>query len=169
MLAFLHILCHATSCTQIELDFILKLTKCFFLLGNEWKHVMLHHLQVCREYVRGSCQRSESECKFAHPQPTVERAADGTVTICVDFVRNNGACTHSPCRYFHPPAHLLPSNVKSNLHRNGATACLSSSQETACHSPPNPNAMPRNAMPIASAASLVSAVFLQWHEKRVHI
>ncbi|XP_073848724.1 splicing regulator muscleblind isoform X11 [Musca autumnalis] len=61
-------------------------------------------LEVCREFLRGACKRAESECRFAHPQDTVARHDDGSITVCMDAVK--GRCTRDPCRYFHPPLHL---------------------------------------------------------------
>lgn len=59
-------------------------------------------LQVCREFQRGACKRSE--CRFAHPTDASATAPDGTVTVCMDAVK--GRCSRDPCRYFHPPLHL---------------------------------------------------------------
>lgn len=82
-------------------------------------------VEVCREFTRGTCQRTENECKYAHPQPTVDRTPDGYVTVCMEYVRSNGAaCAHSPCRYFHPPPHLWPG---VNNHALGAQGTGSSS------------------------------------------
>ncbi|XP_054090564.1 protein muscleblind isoform X21 [Zeugodacus cucurbitae] len=61
-------------------------------------------LEVCREFLRGACKRAESECRFAHPQDSVARHDDGSITVCMDAVK--GRCTRDPCRYFHPPLHL---------------------------------------------------------------
>ncbi|XP_046810971.1 uncharacterized protein LOC111680611 isoform X6 [Lucilia cuprina] len=61
-------------------------------------------LEVCREFLRGACKRAESECRFAHPQESVARHDDGSITVCMDAVK--GRCTRDPCRYFHPPLHL---------------------------------------------------------------
>ncbi|KAL9921817.1 splicing regulator muscleblind isoform 7-T22 [Glossina fuscipes fuscipes] len=61
-------------------------------------------LEVCREFMRGACKRAESECRFAHPQESVARHDDGSITVCMDAVK--GRCTRDPCRYFHPPLHL---------------------------------------------------------------
>ncbi|XP_035216845.1 muscleblind-like protein 1 isoform X6 [Stegodyphus dumicola] len=62
-------------------------------------------LEVCREFQRGNCKRSETECRFAHPPEHVTvDSSEGTVTVCMDFVK--GRCTRDQCRYFHPPAHL---------------------------------------------------------------
>uniref|UniRef100_A0A1A9UGX1 C3H1-type domain-containing protein n=1 Tax=Glossina austeni TaxID=7395 RepID=A0A1A9UGX1_GLOAU len=54
--------------------------------------------------MRGACKRAESECRFAHPQESVARHDDGSITVCMDAVK--GRCTRDPCRYFHPPLHL---------------------------------------------------------------
>lgn len=54
--------------------------------------------------MRGACKRAESECRFAHPQDSVARHDDGSITVCMDAVK--GRCTRDPCRYFHPPLHL---------------------------------------------------------------
>lgn len=59
---------------------------------------------MCREFMRGSCKRAESECRFAHPQESVSSHEDGSVTVCMDAVK--GRCAREPCRYFHPPLHL---------------------------------------------------------------
>nr|XP_037877773.1 muscleblind-like protein 1 isoform X4 [Bombyx mori] len=61
-------------------------------------------LEVCREFQRGACKRAETECRFAHPPPTVIAHDDGCVTVCMDAVK--GRCVRDPCRYFHPPLHL---------------------------------------------------------------
>uniref|UniRef100_A0A1A9WWR6 C3H1-type domain-containing protein n=1 Tax=Glossina brevipalpis TaxID=37001 RepID=A0A1A9WWR6_9MUSC len=61
-------------------------------------------MYVCREFMRGACKRAESECRFAHPQESVARHDDGSITVCMDAVK--GRCTRDPCRYFHPPLHL---------------------------------------------------------------
>lgn len=60
--------------------------------------------KVCREFVRGTCKRAESECRFAHPREGVIQLDDGSVTVCMDAIK--GRCSRSPCRYFHPPLHL---------------------------------------------------------------
>lgn len=68
--------------------------------GHGWCVVV----QVCREFQRGACKRAESECRFAHPPPSVTAHDDGCVTVCMDAVK--GRCVRDPCRYFHPPLHL---------------------------------------------------------------
>ncbi|TMW48576.1 hypothetical protein DOY81_006343 [Sarcophaga bullata] len=48
-------------------------------------------LEVCREFLRGACKRAESECRFAHPQESVSRHDDGSITVCMDAVKANAA------------------------------------------------------------------------------
>ncbi|KRZ04625.1 Muscleblind-like protein, partial [Trichinella zimbabwensis] len=43
-------------------------------------------LEVCREFQRGQCARSEGECKFAHPPSHVE-VQNGRVTACYDSIK----------------------------------------------------------------------------------
>jgi len=62
--------------------------------------------QVCRQFLRGSCNRKEEECRFAHPPKNADVNHDNTVTACIDFIK--GRCKREPCRYFHPPSHLKP-------------------------------------------------------------
>jgi muscleblind protein len=43
-------------------------------------------LEVCREFQRGQCSRTEHECKFAHPPPHVD-VQNGRVTACYDSIK----------------------------------------------------------------------------------
>lgn len=43
-------------------------------------------LEVCREFQRNKCTRSDTECKFAHPPPHVE-VQNGRVTACFDSIK----------------------------------------------------------------------------------
>ncbi|VDK89183.1 unnamed protein product [Onchocerca ochengi] len=43
-------------------------------------------LEVCREFQRGQCSRSDVECKFAHPPPHVD-VQNGRVTACYDSIK----------------------------------------------------------------------------------
>ena len=45
-------------------------------------------LEVCREYQRNKCNRSETECKFAHPPSHVE-IINGKVIACYDSLKVN--------------------------------------------------------------------------------
>lgn len=44
-------------------------------------------LEVCREYQRARCTRSDVECKFAHPPTNVEVGSNGRVTACYDSIK----------------------------------------------------------------------------------
>ena len=48
-------------------------------------------LEVCREYQRGKCTRSEQECKFAHPPSHVE-VNSGKVIACFDSLKVSLVC-----------------------------------------------------------------------------
>ena len=57
-------------------------------------------LEVCREFQRNKCSRSDTECKFAHPAANVE-VQNGRVTACYDsikvsslFIAQNGPKSH---------------------------------------------------------------------------
>ncbi|XP_071951228.1 muscleblind-like protein 1 isoform X5 [Antedon mediterranea] len=72
-------------------------------------------LEACREYIRGTCKRPDSECKFAHPAKTVT-VENGKVIACFDSLK--GRCTRENCKYLHPPPHLktqLEINGRNNL------------------------------------------------------
>jgi len=43
-------------------------------------------VEVCREYIRQRCDRSESNCRYAHP-PSHCHVINGRVTCCVDFIK----------------------------------------------------------------------------------
>ena len=55
-------------------------------------------LEVCREYQRQKCTRSDAECKFAHPPPNVE-VQNGRVTACYDSIKVGQViyCTDDLC------------------------------------------------------------------------
>ena len=82
--------------------------------------------QVCREFSRGACSRSEDVCRFAHPesQVSIEDVGEvgpggtvsfGRVTVCMDFVKSGGiscsASTNEKCKYYHPPPHIMVSSA----------------------------------------------------------
>ncbi|ELT96335.1 hypothetical protein CAPTEDRAFT_53253, partial [Capitella teleta] len=74
-------------------------------------------LEVCREYTRNKCTRSDQECKFAHPPPHVE-VQNGRVTCCFDSIKGKCQRKDPPCKYLHPPQHLkeqLLQNGRNNL------------------------------------------------------
>lgn len=57
-------------------------------------------LEVCREFQRGTCSRSDQECKFAHPAKSCQ-VENGRVIACFDSlkvrrkeIRHSGGCNH---------------------------------------------------------------------------
>eukprot|EP00057_Strongylocentrotus_purpuratus_P029490 XP_011683964.1 PREDICTED: muscleblind-like protein 2a isoform X14 [Strongylocentrotus purpuratus] len=68
-------------------------------------------IEACREFQRGTCKRSDAECKYAHPGSSVT-VENGRVTACFDSLK--GRCTRENCKYLHPPPHL-----KTQLEING--------------------------------------------------
>ncbi|CAG9536298.1 unnamed protein product [Cercopithifilaria johnstoni] len=74
-------------------------------------------LEVCREFQRGQCSRSDIECKFAHPPPHVD-VQNGRVTACYDSIKARCTRENPKCKYLHPPQHLkdqLLINGRNNL------------------------------------------------------
>ncbi|KAI6173181.1 Protein muscleblind [Aphelenchoides besseyi] len=74
-------------------------------------------LEVCREFQRGQCSRSDADCKFAHPPAHVD-VQNGRVTACYDSIK--GRCTREnpKCKYMHPTPQQkeqLLVNGKNNL------------------------------------------------------
>ncbi|TSY27758.1 Muscleblind-like protein 2a [Bagarius yarrelli] len=43
-------------------------------------------LEVCREFQRGTCSRSDAECKFAHPAKSCQ-VENGRVIACFDSLK----------------------------------------------------------------------------------
>ncbi|XP_028292793.1 muscleblind-like protein 2a isoform X7 [Gouania willdenowi] len=82
-------------------------------------------LEVCRQFQRGNCSRSDEECKFAHP-PKSCQVENGRVIACFDSLK--GRCSRENCKYLHPPSHLktqLEINGRNNLiHQKTAAAVL---------------------------------------------
>ncbi|XP_078795884.1 muscleblind-like protein 2a isoform X4 [Oryzias latipes] len=82
-------------------------------------------LEVCRQFQRGNCSRSDEECKFAHP-PKSCQIENGRVIACFDSLK--GRCSRENCKYLHPPSHLktqLEINGRNNLiHQKTAAAVL---------------------------------------------
>lgn len=70
-------------------------------------------LDVCREYTRNKCTRTEDECRFAHPSSNVE-VQNGKVICCFDSIKGKCQRLDPPCKYLHPPQHL-----KEQLLQNG--------------------------------------------------
>lgn len=61
-------------------------------------------LDVCREFQRGSCPRTDSTCKYAHPPQHVE-VSNGKVMACYDSCK--GRCLREICKFYHPSAYLV--------------------------------------------------------------
>ncbi|XP_055499415.1 muscleblind-like protein 3 [Leucoraja erinacea] len=85
-------------------------------------------LEVCREYQRGTCSRSDAECKFAHPSRSCH-VENGRVIACFDSLK--GRCTRENCKYLHPPPHLktqLEINGRNNLIQQKTAAAMLAQQ-----------------------------------------
>lgn len=52
-------------------------------------------LEVCRQYQRGTCSRSDEECKFAHP-PKSCQVENGRVIACFDSLKVRWSFYMSP-------------------------------------------------------------------------
>ncbi|KAG7282922.1 hypothetical protein CRUP_018422 [Coryphaenoides rupestris] len=82
-------------------------------------------LEVCRQFQRGTCSRSDEECKFAHP-PKSCQVENGRVIACFDSLK--GRCLRENCKYLHPPGHLktqLEINGRNNLIQQKTAAAIS--------------------------------------------
>ncbi|XP_026213752.1 muscleblind-like protein 3 isoform X2 [Anabas testudineus] len=85
-------------------------------------------LEVCREFQRGTCSRSDAECKFAHPSRSCH-VENGRVIACFDSLK--GRCARENCKYLHPPPHLktqLEINGRNNLIQQKAAAAMLAQQ-----------------------------------------
>ncbi|XP_069550537.1 muscleblind-like protein 3 isoform X1 [Brachyistius frenatus] len=85
-------------------------------------------LEVCREFQRGTCSRSDAECKFAHPSRSCH-VENGRVIACFDSLK--GRCSRENCKYLHPPPHLktqLEINGRNNLIQQKAAAAMLAQQ-----------------------------------------
>ncbi|XP_036403674.1 muscleblind-like protein 3 isoform X2 [Megalops cyprinoides] len=85
-------------------------------------------LEVCREFQRGTCSRSDAECKFAHPSRCCH-VENGRVIACFDSLK--GRCTRENCKYLHPPPHLktqLEINGRNNLIQQKTAAAMLAQQ-----------------------------------------
>ncbi|CAI5771756.1 muscleblind 2 isoform X1 [Podarcis lilfordi] len=85
-------------------------------------------LEVCRQFQRGTCSRSDEECKFAHP-PKSCQVENGRVIACFDSLKSR--CTRENCKYLHPPTHLktqLEINGRNNLIQQKTAAAMLAQQ-----------------------------------------
>uniref|UniRef100_A0A671R349 Muscleblind-like protein 1 n=1 Tax=Sinocyclocheilus anshuiensis TaxID=1608454 RepID=A0A671R349_9TELE len=88
-------------------------------------------LEVCREFQRGTCTRSDAECKFAHPAKSCQ-VENGRVIACFDSLK--GRCSRENCKYLHPPPHLktqLEINGRNNLIQQKNMAMLAQQMQLA--------------------------------------
>ncbi|XP_064197623.1 muscleblind-like protein 1 isoform X14 [Anguilla rostrata] len=112
-------------------------------------------LEVCREFQRGTCSRSDVECKFAHPAKSCQ-VDNGRVIACFDSLK--GRCSRENCKYLHPPPHLktqLEINGRNNLIQQKNMAMLAQQMQLANAIMPGTQLQP---MPMFSVApSLASS------------
>ncbi|XP_010892885.1 muscleblind-like protein 1 isoform X6 [Esox lucius] len=106
-------------------------------------------LEVCREFQRGTCSRSDQECKFAHPAKSCQ-IENGRVIACFDSLK--GRCSRENCKYLHPPGHLktqLEINGRNNLIQQKNMAMLAQQMQLANAMMPGAQLQP---MPMFSMA-----------------
>ncbi|XP_063793555.1 muscleblind-like protein 3 isoform X2 [Pseudophryne corroboree] len=103
-------------------------------------------LEVCREFQRGTCSRSDAECRFAHPSRSCH-VENGRVIACFDSLK--GRCTRENCKYLHPPPHL-----KTQLEINGRNNLIQ--QKTAA-------AMLAQQMQFMLPGTQLQPIYLAWH------
>lgn len=53
---------------------------------NDYREIKERSLEVCRDFVRSRCSRSDLDCRFAHPPNYVE-VREGRVIVCFDFTK----------------------------------------------------------------------------------
>ncbi|XP_077388591.1 muscleblind-like protein 3 isoform X2 [Festucalex cinctus] len=85
-------------------------------------------LEVCREFQRGACSRSDADCRFAHPSRGCH-VDNGRVVACFDSLK--GRCARENCKYLHPPPHLktqLEITGRNNLIQQKAAAIMLAQQ-----------------------------------------
>lgn len=61
-------------------------------------------LEVCREFQKNNCPRSDETCCNAHPGQHVE-IINGKVIACYDSCK--GRCNREVCKYYHPSSSLM--------------------------------------------------------------
>ncbi|XP_060727671.1 muscleblind-like protein 1 isoform X9 [Tachysurus vachellii] len=127
-------------------------------------------LEVCREFQRGTCSRSDAECKFAHPAKSCQ-VENGRVIACFDSLK--GRCSRENCKYLHPPPHLktqLEINGRNNLIQQKNMAMLAQQMQIASAIMPGSQLQPMpfisvtpnlatNASAAAAAAAAAAASF----------
>ncbi|XP_042184966.1 muscleblind-like protein 1 isoform X9 [Oncorhynchus tshawytscha] len=106
-------------------------------------------LEVCREFQRGTCSRSDQECKFAHPAKSCQ-VENGRVIACFDSLK--GRCSRENCKYLHPPGHLktqLEINGRNNLIQQKNMAMLAQQMQLANAMMPGTQLQPMPMFPMA--------------------
>ncbi|XP_075446945.1 muscleblind-like protein 2 isoform X2 [Ascaphus truei] len=106
-------------------------------------------LEVCRQFQRGTCSRSDEECKFAHP-PKSCQVENGRVIACFDSLK--GRCSRENCKYLHPPTHLktqLEINGRNNLIQQKTAAAMLAQQMQFMF--PGTQLQPMNTFPVGPA------------------
>ncbi|XP_042070678.1 muscleblind-like protein 1 isoform X10 [Haplochromis burtoni] len=140
-------------------------------------------LEVCREFQRGTCSRSDQECKFAHPAKSCQ-VDNGRVIACFDSLKmipscfsnvrsglrgGQGRCSRENCKYLHPPPHLktqLEINGRNNLIQQKNMAMLAQQMQLANAMMPGTQLPPMPMFSVtpglatnASAAAAAAAAF----------
>uniref|UniRef100_A0A8C5P8F8 Muscleblind like splicing regulator 2 n=1 Tax=Leptobrachium leishanense TaxID=445787 RepID=A0A8C5P8F8_9ANUR len=113
-------------------------------------------LEVCRQFQRGTCSRSDEECKFAHP-PKSCQVENGRVIACFDSLK--GRCSRENCKYLHPPTHLktqLEINGRNNLIQQKTAAAMLAQQMQFMF--PGTQLQPMPTFPVAPALGANTAI-----------
>ncbi|XP_069614118.1 muscleblind-like protein 2 isoform X2 [Ranitomeya imitator] len=113
-------------------------------------------LEVCRQFQRGTCSRSDEECKFAHP-PKSCQVENGRVIACFDSLK--GRCSRENCKYLHPPTHLktqLEINGRNNLIQQKTAAAMLAQQMQFMF--PGTQLQPMPTFPVAPALGTNTAI-----------
>lgn len=62
-------------------------------------------LDICREFQKGNCSRTDGSCKNAHPTNPHVEVLNGKVMACYDSCK--GRCSREICKYYHPSSSLV--------------------------------------------------------------
>lgn len=92
---------------------------------SQWLRV-----DVCREFQRDGCPRSDDLCKNAHPKAHIEMV-DGKVMACYDSCK--GRCTREVCKYYHPSPEIMEQLLLKG--RNNLTSKETSAKKVPSTSP----------------------------------
>uniref|UniRef100_A0A8C5FKH3 Muscleblind like splicing regulator 2 n=1 Tax=Gadus morhua TaxID=8049 RepID=A0A8C5FKH3_GADMO len=117
-------------------------------------------LEVCRQFQRGTCSRSDEECKFAHP-PKSCQVENGRVIACFDSLK--GRCLRENCKYLHPPSHLktqLEINGRNNLIQQKTAAAMLAFPHSMLHTLPKRQALEKS----NGASHLLNPSFLHYQQ-----